>query len=627
MYMRSKTSRLSPRKTVQIVEAYVTEDGKRRQRIVQHLGVAFDEAQLREMWTLGERLIPELEARAREERAFRKGQGIVFPVKSEDFEREISEGESVRIRGLRNEEHVLEGPFEVWGEVFARLGLEGIFGTGIHDIGATNLLKLCLTAKLTEGGSKRRAAEWINSRLGLSLPVDRIYRMMDRLSEKVETVRQIGMKRGRYLCDNRVSLALFDVTTLYFESFREDEGESEGGDDRNSGRTAASPASCGLRRRGYSKDNRINETQVVLALAATREGIPLWCGLYPGNTAEGKTLVDALEETRSALTPEETCFVGDNAMLNATNRKELEARGFTYILGSSVRKLADEEKKEALDIGGYLELGIGNGAGESAGKEKTYYRTIRRKNGNTQLVTWKRVRAERDAHKRKVLLERLEKQLDANWEILSDRLIRNRGTKKYVEAVEKETKYRMNLERIERDAQYDGLHGIETNRQVETEDDVRDVLGAYGTLWRIEEDFRIAKSDLRIRPDFHWTEKRIRSHIAICFLALLMEKYLDVQLRNKRKRGMSAGAIREALLQVQSSLLRDYDTGKLYRLPVRMGEKSREIYKAVGLKRTGAPTEITSLVKYRHRIPKCEGPKLPTREMSENEDAAEETGP
>ena len=222
MYIRSKTSKLSPRKTVQIVEAYVTPEGKRRQRIVQHLGVARDDQQLEELWALGTRLIPELEARAREEKALREGQGLLVELTPEDFERRVTEEAQVNVRNLRNVEHVLEGPFEVWGEVFSRLGFEGIFGTGVRDIGLTNLLKLCLTAKLFDGGSKLRAREWINETLGLELGKDRIYRMMDRLATRIPQVKERGFSCGRHLVEGPVSLLLFDVTTLYFESFEED---------------------------------------------------------------------------------------------------------------------------------------------------------------------------------------------------------------------------------------------------------------------------------------------------------------------------------------------------------------------------------------------------------------------
>ena len=74
MYIRTKSSKLSPRKTVQIVESFINDKGQPRQRIVQHMGVAFDEAQLQQLWTMAEKLIPELEERSKEEKLFKNGQ-------------------------------------------------------------------------------------------------------------------------------------------------------------------------------------------------------------------------------------------------------------------------------------------------------------------------------------------------------------------------------------------------------------------------------------------------------------------------------------------------------------------------------------------------------------------------
>ena len=390
MYVRSKTSKLSPRKTVQIVEAYVTPEGKRRQRIVQHLGVACDERQLEELWALGTRLIPELQARAREEKALREGQGLLFESSPEDYERPVPQDVRVRVKSLRNVEHVLEGPFEVWGDVFSKLGLEGIFGTGNRDLGSTNLLKLCLTAKLYDGGSKRRAVQWINETLGLDLGKDRFYRMMDRLAARIDQVKERGFVCGRHLAAGDVSLLLFDVTTLYFESFEEDpddppseasssssEGEATG---QEEGREQAAAAGMhrsswgqpeddeggfpqdpglpgrGLRRNGYSKDNKVNETQVVLALATSAEGIPLWYDLFPGNMPEGKTLLESLAGVGKRLDPKETWLVADGAMLQTANRTALEKNGYRYVLGSSLRKLPATERAEALDRSGYAPL-------------------------------------------------------------------------------------------------------------------------------------------------------------------------------------------------------------------------------------------------------------------------------
>jgi hypothetical protein len=185
-------------------------------------------------------------------------------------------------------------------------------------------------------------------------------------------------------------------------------------------------------------------------------------------------------------------------------------------------------------------------------------------------------------------------------------LISNRGTAKVVEPVGKEGRYRLCLKKLEEDARYDGLHAVETDMLVNTEEAVLRVLAAYSRLWHIEDCFRVAKSDLRIRPVFHWTKSRIEAHVALCFLALLMERFLEKRLEVKRHLTLSPRAIRDALGGVQSALVRDMESGALYRMPLRMSGAVREIYRALGLTRHVGTTEITSLAKYRHRIPKCD---------------------
>jgi hypothetical protein len=225
MYIRTKTSKNSPRKTVQIVESFINDKGQPRQRIVQHLGVAFDDEQLRNLCSMAEKLIPELELRSKEKKLFKTGQLSLYEFTPESYEQEIPEDRTAHVKAMLKQEDVLEGPFEVWGEVFDKLGIDDILGLSDRGRGSTHALKLCLLAKLTDGGSKRRSARWLTGELGLKLSEDRFYRMMDKLSKKTDKIKELGFNNGRRLCDNKISLVLFDVTTLYFESFIDDADE------------------------------------------------------------------------------------------------------------------------------------------------------------------------------------------------------------------------------------------------------------------------------------------------------------------------------------------------------------------------------------------------------------------
>jgi hypothetical protein len=602
MFIRTKSSKNSPRKTVQIVESFVNEKGLPRQRIVQYLGVACDDEQLQKLWNMGEKLIPELEQNAKEEKLFQAGQLSLFKFAPEAYEQEIPDERTARIKKMIKREDVLEGPFEVWGEVFDKLGIEDVLGLSDRGRGSTHALKLCLSAKLADGGSKRRSAIWLTDHLGLMLSEDRFYRMMDKLATKIDKVKELGYNCGRRLCDNKISLVLFDVTTLYFESFLDDEDEKANEKTQESNvqttEKESSQLNLGLRRHGFSKDCKFKETQVVLALASSWDGIPLWYEVFPGNTGECSTLSHMIDEITRRVNPDEIWVVADGAMLTVENRKLLKEANAGYVLGASIKKLSKGNREQALSVESFKEL--------DKGKK---YRTISLENGNTLVVTWSESKAKKDAHDRDYMIKRLLKKLDKNGEIQAKVLVSNRGTSKYIEPSDKgdEVKYRINQAKIEEDAQYDGLHGVETDQKISGIEDVKEVLAAYGNLWHIEACFRVSKNDLKIRPIYHWTPKRVRAHVAICFLALLMERYLDRQVSIRRNMNLSAQRIKDALSRVNSTLIKDTENDKLYRFPSRLPKDAREIYKALGLKRGMEPTEITSLVKYRRRIPNLTG--------------------
>jgi hypothetical protein len=367
MYIRTKSSKNSPRKTVQIVESFLNEKGQPRQRIVQHVGVAFDEEQLHKLWTTAEYLIPELQRRAQEEKLFKNGQLPLFVHSPEAYESEIKDDQTARIKKMLKQEDVLEGPFEVWGEVFDKLGIDDFLGLSDRGRGSTHALRLCLFAKLNGGGSKRHSAWWLTQELGLKLSEARFYRMMDKLAEKVIKVKELALRCGSLLCGNKVSLLLFDVTTLYFESFiddedveipnKENEKENQTSDD---GTEENKPKMrYGLRRHGFSKDRKVQETQVVLALATSSEGIPLWYDILPGNTAECSTLKVMLDEVAKRVKPEEIWVVADGAMLTEDNRKILKEAKAGYVLGASVKKLSQAHQEEALNLASFQDLVVG----------------------------------------------------------------------------------------------------------------------------------------------------------------------------------------------------------------------------------------------------------------------------
>ena len=135
-------------------------------------------------------------------------------------------------------------------------------------------------------------------------------------------------------------------------------------------------------------------------------------------------------------------------------------------------------------------------------------------------------------------------------------------------------------EAVTNSAQWDGLHGVITNAP---EADTNTILAHYRGLWAIEESFRIQKHDLKVRPVFHWTESRIRAHLAIAFYGILLCEALGIP---------GCLAIQEALTgsdsaraaHVQVSLLEDQNTQSIYGMPSSVSPDAEKIYQVMGIK-------------------------------------------
>lgn len=143
-------------------------------------------------------------------------------------------------------------------------------------------------------------------------------------------------------------------------------------------------------------------------------------------------------------------------------------------------------------------------------------------------------------------------------------------------------------DRLAEAASWDGLHGVTTN----VEDlSPAEVASHYHALWQIEQCFRIAKSDLHLRPIYLWTEKRVRAHIAMCFMALVCVRHLTHRFAIQYER-LSAAAIRRQLLSIQVSVLKHETDGSLYGLPSNITVQARQLYQSVGLKLSNVPYRI-----------------------------------
>lgn len=548
MFIRTKP-RPNGKISVQIVESYRRAD-QVSQRIVRHVGQAANDREVEELKRLAQTIIAEMENQKRPRLPIFEPEDL-YGCKPSSPECD----DQVKIKHLREEQRVVEGPGEVFGKLYDDLGLGTALGAAKADRTWNDALKALVIARLANPQSKLRTAALLEQDYAIRLPVEKIYRTLDRLFEREDEVKAMVGSATRSLFAEKVEALFFDVTTLAFESIEAD----------------------GLREFGYSKDGKFKETQVTLALVTTTGGLPLTYRLFPGNMYEGHALVAMVEELKREYEVERVLLVADRAMFNAQNLAALDAAGLRYIVAARLRSLPKALKRSILTDADFKAAVVGR----ELHWVKEYAHESRR-----LIVSYSGARAKKDAAERARLVERLLKKVKGGKVRLSD-VIPNRGTKKFLKVTGGEAM--VDETRIAADAGWDGLHGVITN---EPEQGAGAILERYRGLWRIEETFRLTKHDLKARPIYHWTEPRVRAHVLLCFVALSVAKQALHRL-SVLKQEMSFERLRNELLHAQSSLVVDKTTGKRYLIPSHATVALKQLYHAFGLQRLEVPRRIS----------------------------------
>lgn len=340
-----------------------------------------------------------------------------------------------------------------------------------------------------------------------------LYRALDILADGKEDIEIYIFEKNKSLFNMSVDVCLYDVTTLFFESVRRDE----------------------LKEFGFSKDLKVNEVQIVLGLLVDLEGRPIGFEIFPGNKYEGHTVEVVLEKLAKKFQINRLIFVGDQAMCTKENLESIEKKNFEYVVGSKIKTKAKKLKEEILDLTNYIDI---TGDGDDILK----YKEIKQ-DSDRIILTYSSRRADKDKKDRERLINKAKK-LSINKSLVISR----RGAMKYI-AVEINGEVTLNEAKMKEDAGWDGFYGIQTNCK---DFDAKNLLKIYHDLWKIEESFRIFKTHLETRPIFHWTPKRIKGHIVLCFIAFLLERTLELELK-KLNIEYSPLKIRKALNELQFS--------------------------------------------------------------------------
>ena len=556
MYIRIKTTPLSPRKSVQIVEGIRAGD-KVKQKIIRHVGVAMNDFELEKLKDLATHIIAQISRqRIQDDRQL----SLFIPSEKEMFEaiknkksgrrpkkriEDILPPNEVTIDEIKEIDRIVEGIHEVGNVVYDSLGYNTILQK--RD---DNILRDLVLTRLANPVSKHKSQRILTKQFGKEHDLDAMYRMMDKLYENIDHVKQCTFERMYSLFPRDVNLVLFDVTTLYFESTEVDS----------------------LRSFGYSKDCRFNTTQVVLALATNEDGLPIGYELFEGNKAEVKTLVAAVKHWKTLFNIGEVCFIGDRAMFTRDNLTLLEQSNYHYIVAAKLRSLPENKKAEILNESTYKPTILKN--------EFAWIGEFEHENRRL-IVSYKKRRAIKDNEERERLLSKIKKLIGTKGP--TKKLISNQGVKKFT-VTDEASKTSLNEERIAEDAMWDGLHGVITNIKATDTDKAESIIARYARLWVIEESFRIKKHLLKIRPIFHWKPNRIHAHIAICYMAFAVLRHMQYRVALTQK--ISPETIIEELNEVQASIYIHERTKDLYRIPGYFSNTARKISKTFDIVRS-----------------------------------------
>jgi transposase len=398
------------------------------------------------------------------------------------------------------------GLHRMMDEIGSLLGLK----YSLNDVVFYEVLNHLLNPSSKLSGFRNRENVYAN--LKTHDDINAFYRCLDVLAEHKDEIEKAVFDKNRSLFNMNVDVVFYDVTTFHFESVRADE----------------------LRNFGFSKAGKFNEVQVVMGMLVDLEGRPIGYELFPGNTFDSKTLVSALDMLNQKFGVRRAVIVADRGINSKMNLKAIKDSGYGYVVASKIKgmsKVLQEKIKE--DVWDYV-----NASSNEEGVFK--YKVLNHTNkvydvqnrcyhelDENLIITYSLKRARKDEKDRNRQLEKAKALLESSGKINASN---RRGPKKFLKETRSDTsEWSLDDKRIEAEASFDGLYGIQTSEKALSP---MQIIEMKNTLWKIEESFRILKTTLETRPVFHWTPKRIRGHFVLCFLAFLLERSLEIKAKD-----------------------------------------------------------------------------------------------
>jgi len=416
---------------------------------------------------------------------------------------------------MRSKDNQLELGYAILSYYYHALSIDRFWDNrrmrGDFKYNPNSIFKLLAYERVLRPGSKLAAHANKDRYLDrMDFSYDDLLRSLDFFAAYKEDLICWINERIASLTDRDTSSAFYDITNYYFECDREDD----------------------FRKRGVSKEKR-KDPIVQMGLLMDKGGVPITYHLYPGNTNDCLTLLPVLKDAKARYKLGRTVVVADKGLNTSDNIAALTLDGHGYVFSQTVRGADKELKEWVLDDLGYT--GSDTFKIKSAQANKTTY--IEGPDGKTvevdvpvkRVACWSADYAAKAKHEREALLKKSEKLVKntGSWEHT-----KSYGAARYVKetVVEvetgevKKTIVEIDEVKLAKDAKYDGYYCIITS-ELEMSDS--EIIETYGGLWRIEETFRVTKTELETRPVHVWTREHIEAHFLSCYVALLLLRLIQ----------------------------------------------------------------------------------------------------
>ena len=357
---------------------------------------------------------------------------------------------------------------------------------GFSELGPNLLFDLVLM-RIYQPCSKLRSLRLLETQFGRSYGKDQAYRLLDKLAED-EHASKTRLEHILYAAhaehyNTPLTVVLYDVTTLYFESARD-------GDE--------------YKLPGYSKDGKHKDPQILVGLLTNLSGFPLGYETFGGNTFEGGTLLVALQNWQVQFSSSKLRVIADAGMLSKLNVDKLTAAGFDFIVGARLKSVPASLTKKLLKL-----------------KKEDKLTHELKHNGRRLIIQFSAKRAKKDLNTIDKAIQRAQAIIDGKQSL--------KRRSKFVAATvvskrAKEQTLSLNQAAIDQDKALAGLKGYITNL---TDVPAEEVISQYQELIHVEQSFRMSKHDLRARPIFHHKEDSIKAHLLIVVMALAIGRLLE----------------------------------------------------------------------------------------------------